>query len=248
VRERQSVPLAGFGVLRFSAQRVVVRFPPESQATRSYRVMRLDIVILRLMKTRSSRSMGSLFAFFVLAGCAMPPNVANQASNPPLSTRSTQANAAGTSAPQAFGTPPATAPDASGTSLADAQPMTEAGPNVANFRETGRASWYGRFFHGRRTANGERYDMHALTAAHRTLPLGSYVKVTNPADDSSVIVRINDRGPFARGRVIDLSLAAATALHMAHAGTARVQIEGLTPQEAKAEQADMLASNNSDVK
>jgi len=63
-----------------------------------------------------------------------------------------------------------------------------------------------------------------------------------------VIVRINDRGPFARGRVIDLSLAAATALHMAHAGTARVQIEGLTPQEAKAEQADMLASNNSDVK
>jgi rare lipoprotein A len=248
VRERQSVPLAGFGVLRFSAQRVVVRFPPESQATRSYCVMRLDIVILRLMKTRSSRSMGSLFAFFVLAGCAMPPNVANQASNPPLSTKSAQAGGADTFAPQAFGTPAASPSEASGTSLADAQPLTATGPTAAGFHETGRASWYGRFFHGRRTANGERYDMHALTAAHRTLPLGSYVKVTNPADDSSVIVRINDRGPFARGRVIDLSLAAATALHMAHAGTARVQIEGLTPQEAKAEQADMLASNNSDVK
>jgi rare lipoprotein A len=209
--------------------------------------MRLDIVILRLMKT-SSRSMGSLFAFFVLAGCAMPPTEGNQASNPPLSTTSAQAGGAGTSAPQAFGTPAGSASEASGTSLADAQPLSEPGPNIAGYRETGRASWYGRFFHGRRTANGERYDMHALTAAHRTLPLGSYVKVTNPADDSSVIVRINDRGPFARGRVIDLSLAAATALHMAHAGTARVQIEGLTQQQAKAERAEMLASNNNDVK
>jgi len=243
------VPRAGFSVLRFLARRVVVRFPPESQAIRSYRVMRLDIVILRLMKTRSSRSMGSLFAFFVLAGCAMPPNAANEASNPPpLSTKSAQAGGASMSAPQAFGTPAASAPEASSTSLADAQPLTETGPTAAGFHETGRASWYGRFFHGRRTANGERYDMHALTAAHRTLPLGSYVKVTNPADDSSVIVRINDRGPFARGRIIDLSLAAATALHMAHAGTARVQIEGLTQQQAKAEQAETLASNSNDVK
>jgi rare lipoprotein A len=242
------MPRAGFSVLRFLARRVVVRFPPESQATRSYRVMRLDIVILRLMKTRSSRSMGSLFAFFVLAGCAMPPNAANEASNPPLSTKSAQAGSAGTMAPQAFGTPAASASEANGTSLADAQPLTENGPNVAGFHETGRASWYGRFFHGRRTANGERYDMHALTAAHRTLPLGSYVRVTNPANDSSVIVRINDRGPFARGRIIDLSLAAATALHMQRAGTARVQIVGLTPKEAKAEQAETLASNTNDVK
>jgi rare lipoprotein A len=90
--------------------------------------------------------------------------------------------------------------------------------------------------------------MHALTAAHRTLPLGSYVRVTNPATDRSVIVRINDRGPFARGRVLDLSMAAATALHMQRAGTARVEIEGLTPQEAKTEQAETLASNGNDVK
>ena len=179
----------------------------------------------------------------------MPPNAGNEASNnPPLSTKSAQAGGAGTFAPQAFGTPAASASDASGTSLADAQPLSEAGPNIAGFHETGRASWYGRFFHGRKTANGERYDMHALTAAHRTLPLGSYVRVTNPANDSSVIVRINDRGPFARGRIIDLSLAAATALHMQRAGTARVQIVGLTPKEAKAEQAETLASNTNDVK
>jgi rare lipoprotein A len=192
--------------------------------------------------------MGSLFAFFVLAGCAVPPNAANQASNPPLSTKSAQAGGTGTFAPQAFGTPAAAASDAGGTSLADAQPLTASGPNVAGYHETGRASWYGRFFHGRRTANGERFDMHALTAAHRTLPLGSYVRVTNPATDLSVIVRINDRGPFARGRVIDLSMAAASALHMQHAGTARVEIEGLTQQQAKAEQAETLASNGNDVK
>ncbi|MEW6343145.1 MAG: septal ring lytic transglycosylase RlpA family protein [Paraburkholderia sp.] len=210
--------------------------------------MRLDIVIARLMKTRSSRSMGSLFAFFMLAGCAVPPNAANQASNPPLSTKSAQAGGTGAFAPQAFGTPAAAASDADGTPLGDAQPLTVAGPNVAGYHETGRASWYGRFFHGRRTANGERFDMHALTAAHRTLPLGSYVRVTNPATDRSVIVRINDRGPFARGRVIDLSMAAASALHMQHAGTARVEIEGLTQQQAKVEQAETLASNGNDLK
>jgi rare lipoprotein A len=86
--------------------------------------------------------------------------------------------------------------------------------------------------------------MHALTAAHRTLPLGSYVRVTNPATSRSVIVRINDRGPYARGRVIDLSAAAATALDMRHIGTARVQIDGLTQQEARAEMNETLASNS----
>jgi len=87
--------------------------------------------------------------------------------------------------------------------------------------------------------------MHALTAAHRTLPLGSFVRVTNPATSRSVVVRINDRGPYARGRVIDLSMAAANALDMRHAGTARVKIEGLTQQEARAARNEMLASNAS---
>jgi rare lipoprotein A len=76
------------------------------------------------------------------------------------------------------------------------------------------------------------------------LPLGSYVRVTNPATSRSVVVRINDRGPYARGRVIDLSMAAASVLDMRHAGTARVQIEGLTQQEARAARDEMLASNS----
>jgi rare lipoprotein A len=132
---------------------------------------------------------------------------------------------------------------AGGRSLADAQPLASTGPDVGDYRETGRASWYGKRFHGRRTANGERYDMHALTAAHRTLPMGSYVRVTDPSTSRSVVVRINDRGPFVRGRVIDLSFAAAGYLGLKRAGTARVTIEGLTQREAKAEQNGMLVAN-----
>ncbi|WP_042327449.1 septal ring lytic transglycosylase RlpA family protein, partial [Paraburkholderia ginsengisoli] len=146
--------------------------------------------------------------------------------------------------PQSYGSAPASGPVAQGTPLADAKPLTDDGADASDFRQTGRASWYGRFFHGRRTANGERYDMHALTAAHRTLPLGSYVRVTNPATSRSVVVRINDRGPYARGRVIDLSAAAATALDMRHSGTASVRIEGLTQQEARAELNETLASTS----
>lgn len=90
---------------------------------------------------------------------------------------------------------------------------------------TGTASYYGRRFHGRRTANGERFDMNALTAAHRTLPFGSIVRVTNPANGRSVTVRINDRGPFISGRVIDLSRAAARRIGMIRRGHAPVEIE-----------------------
>ena len=86
--------------------------------------------------------------------------------------------------------------------------------------------------------------MHALTAAHRTLPMGSYVRVTNPTTTRSVIVRINDRGPYARGRVIDLSYAAALELDLQHAGTARVKIEGLSQQEARAARNEILAANS----
>jgi rare lipoprotein A len=204
--------------------------------------MRLDNLIARLMKTRLSRGLGTLFAFFVLAGCATPPGAGNtSASDAPLSTKNVQAGSFG---PQAFGSAPASDAAAGSTPLADAKPITDDGSGISDFEQTGRASWYGRGFHGRRTANGERYDMHAMTAAHRTLPLGSYVRVTNPATSRSVIVRINDRGPYARGRVIDLSMAAASALDMRHAGTARVKIEGLSPQEARAELNETLASNS----
>src|SRR5512138_795071 len=85
--------------------------------------------------------------------------------------------------------------------------------------ERGTASWYGPGFHGNRTANGERYDMHKLTAAHRTLPLGSIAVVRSVSTGRKVTVRINDRGPFAKGRVLDLSLAGAEAIGMIGNGT-----------------------------
>ncbi|WP_275627737.1 septal ring lytic transglycosylase RlpA family protein [Pseudomonas sp. 273] len=95
---------------------------------------------------------------------------------------------------------------------------------------TGTASWYGTKFHGQATANGEMYDLYGMTAAHKTLPLPSYVRVTNLDNGKSVIVRVNDRGPFYSDRVIDLSFAAAKKLGYAETGTARVKVEGIDPQ------------------
>lgn len=97
------------------------------------------------------------------------------------------------------------------------------------FVQRGIASWYGTKFHGRRTAGGEPYDMYAMTAAHRTLPIPTFVRVTNLRNGRSVIVRINDRGPFARNRVLDLSWAAAAKLGMLPNGTAPVEIRAIDP-------------------
>ncbi|KVN33256.1 septal ring lytic transglycosylase RlpA family protein [Burkholderia ubonensis] len=102
---------------------------------------------------------------------------------------------------------------------------TPASRSKQGFVQFGVASWYGEAFHGHPTASGERFNMYALTAAHRTLPLGARVKVTHVLSGRSVIVRINDRGPFVRGRVIDLSMAAAKVLDLPRLGTARVAIE-----------------------
>jgi rare lipoprotein A len=93
--------------------------------------------------------------------------------------------------------------------------------------ETGVASWYGQEFNGRPTSSREVYDMNDLTAAHRTLPFGTYVMVTNLGNDRSVVVRINDRGPFAKGRIIDLSYAAARVVGLVGPGTARVRLDVL---------------------
>jgi len=93
--------------------------------------------------------------------------------------------------------------------------------------EVGLASWYGQEFHGRPTSSREVYDMNDMTAAHRTLPFGTHVMVTNLDNDRSVVVRINDRGPFVRGRVIDLSYAAARVLGLIGPGTARVRLDNL---------------------
>lgn len=92
----------------------------------------------------------------------------------------------------------------------------------------GKASWYGPRFHGRKTASGEPFNQHDLTAAHRSLPFGTRVKVTNLKNGKSVVVRINDRGPYAKGRVIDLSRAAAKRLDMLRSGVAQVRVERLT--------------------
>ena len=102
----------------------------------------------------------------------------------------------------------------------------------SRYDEVGLASFYGNKFHGRRTSNLEVYDMYAFTAAHKTLPLPSFARVTNLANGKSVIVRVNDRGPFHDGRIIDLSYAAAVKLGVDRAGTARVEVRGLSPGEA----------------
>ncbi len=97
------------------------------------------------------------------------------------------------------------------------------------YDRTGMASWYGGKFHGRKTASGQTYNMHAFTAAHTTLPMGTQVRVTNLSNGRSVIVTINDRGPFARGRIIDLSRAAANYLGFITQGTARVRVTHYKP-------------------
>jgi rare lipoprotein A len=104
---------------------------------------------------------------------------------------------------------------ASSPSSAEAQPKNNAGARV----QSGKASWYGPGFHGKRTASGERFNTNDLTAAHRTLPFGTRVRVVNKSTGRSVVVRINDRGPYAHGRVIDLSRASAQAIGILGVGT-----------------------------
>jgi len=137
---------------------------------------------------------------------------------------------------------PAQFPDVS--DIADAEPYLEPSSKMGNpksyvingiryfpqkdrqgFSQTGIASWYGTKFHGRLTSNGEVYDMYKMTAAHKTLPLPTYVKVSNLENGRSIMVRVNDRGPFVEDRVIDLSYVAAIKLGMTQAGTARVRVD-----------------------
>lgn len=102
-------------------------------------------------------------------------------------------------------------------------------PSSNDYKERGIASWYGSKFHGKRTSSGEPYDMHAMTAAHKTLPLPTYVKVTNLKNGRQVILKVNDRGPFHESRIIDLSHTAAVKLGIKGTGTGLVEVEALTP-------------------
>ncbi len=108
-----------------------------------------------------------------------------------------------------------------------------------DYSEVGTASWYGEDFHARKTANGENYDMHALTAAHRTLPLPSIVKVTNLENGRSLVLRVNDRGPYAKNRIIDISKRGAQLLGFQTQGTAKVRVE-IMEKESKALKAALL--------
>ena len=121
-------------------------------------------------------------------------------------------------------------------------------PNVAatDFRQTGAASWYGRKYHGQKTSIGETYDMYAMTAAHPTLPLPSYVRVTNQLNGKTVVVRVNDRGPFLQDRVIDLSYVAAHRLDYLRRGSAPVVVERVFAGDVKATQpvTPLVASND----
>jgi rare lipoprotein A len=146
---------------------------------------------------------------------------------------------------------PDTNPPANLERVPDAEPRVEAirsgGPNKpyevggrsykplvtdVALRESGLASWYGRKFHGKSTALGETYDMYAMTAAHRTMPLPSYARVRNPSNGRAIVVRVNDRGPFSDGRVIDLSYTAAFKLGVL-GGVSTVQVERITNEDIR---------------
>lgn len=171
-----------------------------------------------------------LGALLALAGCAQPhldPDAPNGGKPGARGIQHTTRHAAPTRDIDASRASDAVSDEPRPDPIAndDASPSTPACACGDTFRQTGMATWYGKRFHGRRTASGERYDMHALTAAHRTLPLGACVRVTAFGGARSVVVRINDRGPFVRGRIIDLSYAAAQALGLGSAGKAQVTLE-----------------------
>jgi rare lipoprotein A len=146
---------------------------------------------------------------------------------------------------------PGASPPANLDKIADAEPRIEPLNRAANspysvfgrqyvpfrspqpYQQRGIASWYGRKFHGQRTSSGERYDMYAMTAAHPILPIPSYARVTNTRNGRSVIVRVNDRGPFLSGRIMDLSYAAAYKLGYIGAGSAPVEVEAILPEDIR---------------
>ena len=194
------------------------------------------------MNLRFPTRFGTIALFFALTGCAVPSSQTTSSINQKSAVSKTAAAAKADDDKQQLSfdsalasMPAADSKDAKKSSLADAEPID--GKDVSDFRQTGRASWYGRDFHGRRTANGERFNMNALTAAHRTLPLGSHVRVTYQG--RSVVVRINDRGPFAGHRVIDLSRAAAEQIGLRRAGSGRVTLSVLDENGADTDQGDV---------
>jgi len=159
------------------------------------------------------------------SGCASRKPIADQRQPPPSRPTETPAKTAdsakrSTNVPEAPATPPVVAPTAKRSKPA-------ATPAPSGYTEEGNASWYGVPFHGRRASNGETYDMYKLTAAHRTLPFETMVRVTNLSNGKSTVVRITDRGPFVDNRIIDLSFAAAQEVDSVGPGVVPVRVEVL---------------------
>lgn len=185
----------------------------------------------------------------LLAGCASVREPAEPAGSAPEAAPPPQERARGGGYYKDDG--PGVNPPANLGAIPDAVPKTEPLQRGANrpyvvfgkayepmaslqpFRQRGTASWYGRRFHGQKTSSGEPYDMYAMSAAHPTLPIPSYARVTNLANGRSVVVRINDRGPFHSDRIIDLSYTAAYKLGYAGAGSAQVEVESILPGETQ---------------
>jgi rare lipoprotein A len=125
----------------------------------------------------------------------------------------------------------AKAAEPAATTKPQPQDMNDKKPAKHHWYQVGRASWYGKYFQGRETASGENYNMYGMTCAHRTLPLGTLLRVTNLRNHKSVVVRVNDRGPYPENRVVDLSYAAANFLGFRERGLAPVRLEVLQPTE-----------------
>lgn len=184
----------------------------------------------------SARKQGRITRQLALAGlaCALALPLAGAVAEEATSDAATSSPASAITAEAAFEThfegfetlPPMPAAQGDVVDITELAPPVEIEQQPATRSlGSGVASFYGKRFHGRRTANGERFDMNAMTAAHKTLPFGTRVRVTNTRNGKSTVVRINDRGPFIRGRTIDLSRAAASEIGMISRGHARVELE-----------------------
>jgi rare lipoprotein A len=179
-------------------------------------------------------------AGLLLAACATKPTTAPQAPLPVPATKPGyyKDDGPGENVPSNLDSIPEARPRLEALSRSANRPYTVFGreyvpaTSLRPYKERGIASWYGRKFHNQKTSNGETYDMYAMTAAHPTLPLPSYARVTSLATGQSVVVRVNDRGPFHPGRVIDLSYAAAHRIGIAQKGSGQVEVESIIPADA----------------
>jgi rare lipoprotein A len=193
-------------------------------------------VILRSSLARVS----CIIMVVLMTACASAPPAQNRSSSPASSSASNSryamANDSGALEPIDLSKVQPVVPRVERRTVAgNKNPYTVNGvtyhvlPSEEGYTETGMASWYGRKFHGHLTSNGEIYDMFQLSAAHTRLPIPSYVRVTNLDNGKSIIARVNDRGPFHPGRIVDLSYAGAVMLGYADKGTARVRVEAIVP-------------------